>query len=361
MTDIAPLFTPTTLGGIPIANRLVMAPMTRNRADAAGVPTSLMATYYRQRASAGLIVAEMTQVSASAQGYIFTPGVHNAEQVAAWREITDAVHAEGGRIVVQLGHTGRIAHPETIGRQPVAPSAIAAEGTIFTMTGEQAFVTPRALETAEIPGIVAEFRQAANHAREAGFDGIELHAANGYLLDQFLRSGSNHRTDQYGGSVTNRARLLLEVVAAAIEVWGPGRVGVRLSPFNPYNSMSDADPFTTFPTVAKLLALQPLAYLHVTYGGASPEDRATLAPMMRAAFPGALIVNGGYTAESGAAVIAAKEAEAVAYGVPYVSNPDLVERFQAGAELNATDFTTLYVGGEKGYVDYPVLTSAAAE
>lgn len=360
MTDIAPLLTPTTLGGIPIANRVVMAPMTRNRADDRGVPTPAMVTYYRQRASAGLIVAEMTQISAAGQGYILTPGIHNAEQVAAWREVTDAVHAEGGRIVLQLGHTGRIAHPDITGVQPVAPSAIAAEGLTFTQNGQVPFVMPRALTLPEIPAIVSEFRAAANFAREAGFDGVELHAANGYLLDQFLRSGTNQRDDQYGGSATNRARLLLEVVSAAIEVWGPGRVGVRLSPFNPYNTMSDADPFTTFPTVAALLALQPLAYLHVTYGGGSPEDCARIAPMIRAAFSGALIVNAGYTAESGAAVIAANEAEAVAYGVPYVSNPDLVERFKAGAELNATDFTTLYVGGEKGYTDYGTMAAAEA-
>ncbi|HET9134011.1 MAG TPA: alkene reductase [Gemmatimonadales bacterium] len=361
MTDIAPLLTPTTLGGIPLANRVVMAPMTRNRADDRGVPTPAMTTYYRQRASAGLIVAEMTQISPSAQGYILTPGIHNEAQVAAWREVTEAVHAEGGRIVLQLGHTGRIAHPDITGVQPVAPSAIAAEGLTFTQNGQVPFVEPRALTLEEIPGIVAQFRLAANFAREAGFDGVELHAANGYLLDQFLRSGTNKRDDQYGGSATNRARLLLEVVSAAIEVWGPGRVGVRLSPFNPYNTMSDADPFTTFPTVAALLALQPLAYLHVTYGGGSPEDRARMAPLMRSAFTGALIVNAGYTAESGAEVIAAGEAEAVAYGVPFIANPDLVERFAQRADLSAADASTFYMGGEKGYTDYAVMAGAVAE
>lgn len=359
MSDHSILFSPTTLGNIPISNRLVMAPMTRNRADAAGVPTPMMTTYYRQRASAGLIVSEMTQVSPTGQAYILTPGIHNEPQVLAWREVTDAVHAEGGRIVVQLGHGGRIAHHETIGHQPVAPSAIAAEGTIFTMSGEKPFEMPRALETDEIADIVAEFRHAAERALLAGFDGIELHAANGYLLDQFLRSGTNNRTDQYGGTIERRARLLLEVVAATIEVWGPGRVGVRLSPFNPYNSMTDADPFTTFPTVAALLALQPLAYLHVTYGGGSDEDRARLAPLMRAAFHGAMIVNGGYSAESAEDVLAANEADAIAFGVPYLANPDLAERFRIGAELNAPDFSTMYVGGEKGYVDYPVLDVVA--
>jgi N-ethylmaleimide reductase len=359
MPDLPRLFSPTTLGSIPISNRLVMAPMTRNRADAAGIPTPMMTTYYRQRANAGLIVAEMTQITPAAQGYILTPGMHDDAQVAGWREITDAVHAEGGRIVLQLGHTGRIAHHETIGRQPVAPSAIAPEGTIFTMSGEQPFEMPRALELDEITTIVADFRRAAEHAREAGFDGIELHSANGYLLDQFLRSGTNLRTDQYGGSVERRARLLLEVVAATIEVWGPGRVGVRLSPFNPYNSMSDADPFTTFPTVAGLLAMQPLAYLHLTYGGGSDADRARLAPLMRAAFLGALIVNGGYAAEAAEEVLATNEADAVAFGVPYLANPDLAERFRHGAELNAADFTTMYLGGEKGYIDYPVLDVVA--
>lgn len=360
MSDVAPLLTPTTLGGIPLANRVVMAPMTRNRADDKGVPTAAMVTYYRQRASAGLIVAEMTQISPAGQGYILTPGIHNAEQVAAWREVTDAVHAEGGRIVLQLGHAGRIAHPDITGVQPVAPSAIAAEGLTFTQNGQVPFVEPRALTLEEIPGVVGQFRLAANFAREAGFDGVELHAANGYLLDQFLRSGTNRRDDQYGGSATNRARLLLEVVSAAIEVWGPGRVGVRLSPFNPYNTMSDADPFTTFPTVAALLALQPLAYLHVTYGGGSPEDRARMAPLMRSAFTGALIVNAGYTAESGAEVIAAGEAEAVAYGVPFIANPDLVERFAQRADLSAADANTFYMGGEKGYTDYAVMNEATA-
>jgi N-ethylmaleimide reductase len=359
MTTYPHLFAPTTLGAIPLTNRLVMAPMTRNRADAAGLPSPMMTTYYRQRANAGLIISEMTQVSPTGQAYIMTPGVHDEAQVHAWREVTDEVHAAGGRIVAQLGHGGRIAHHETIGQQPVAPSAIAPEGTIFTMSGERSFEMPRALEVEEIAAIVADFRHAAASAREAGFDGIELHAANGYLLDQFLRSGTNIRTDQYGGSVERRARLLLEVVAATIEVWGPGRVGVRLSPFNPYNSMSDADPFTTFPTVAGLLTMQPLAYLHLTYGGGSPEDRARLAPLMRAAFLGPMIINGGYTAASAEAVLAANEADAIAFGVPYLANPDLAERFREGAELNAPDFSTMYVGGEKGYIDYPMLDEVA--
>jgi N-ethylmaleimide reductase len=231
---------------------------------------------------------------------------------------------------------------------------------VWTAAGQVPFVTPRALEAAELPGIVAQFRAAAERARAAGFDGIEVHAANGYLLDQFLRSGSNTRTDAYGGSAGNRARLLDEVVSAAIAVWGPGRVAVRLSPFNPFNSMHDEDPFTTFPTVARLLAAHPLSYLHVTYGGASPGDRARMARALRDAFTGAIVGNGGYTADSAEAALEAGEADAIAFGTAFLANPDLVQRFAQRADLNAPEPSTFYVGGETGYLDYPALASVAA-
>ena len=268
------LFTATALGAIPIANRIVMAPMTRNRAEADGRPSPMMTTYYAQRASAGLIVSEMTQIASTGVSYANTPGIETAEQVALWREITDAVHAEGGRIVLQIAHGGRISHPTLLGgATPVAPSAIRPAGETWTPLGLVPFETPRELTADEIMGLVRQFRVAAANARDAGFDGIELHAANGYLLDQFLRSGSNQRSDQWGGSVANRARFLIDVIEATIAEWGPGRVGVRLSPFNPYNAMHDDAPFTTFPDVAALLDTLPLAYLHVNSRTSPPGFR----------------------------------------------------------------------------------------
>lgn len=354
------LFTATTLGDIPIANRLVMAPMTRNRAEPDGRPSPIMATYYTQRASAGLIVTEMTQISANAVSYANTPGIETPEQVARWKEITDAVHAEGGRIVLQIAHGGRISHQSLLaGATPVAPSAVRPAGETWTPLGLVPFETPRALRADEIMAIVAQFRVAATNAREAGFDGIELHAANGYLLDQFLRSGSNQRTDQWGGSVANRARFLLDVIEATVAVWGPGRVGVRLSPFNPYNAMHDDAPFTTFPDVAALLDTQALAYLHVTYSGGSPEDRARMQQLIRSAFHGSIIANAGLNAASGEEVLSSHLAEAVAFGVPFLANPDLPLRLASGAALNLPDVPTFYQGGEKGYIDYPSLSVSA--
>ena len=354
------LFTATTLGDIPIANRLVMAPMTRNRAEVDGRPSPMMTTYYTQRASAGLIVTEMTQIAANAVSYANTPGIETPEQVARWKEITDAVHAEGGRIVLQIAHGGRISHQSLLaGATPVAPSAVRPAGETWTPLGLVPFETPRALRADEIMAIVAQFRVAATNAREAGFDGIELHAANGYLLDQFLRSGSNQRTDQWGGSVANRARFLLDVIEATVAVWGPGRVGVRLSPFNSYNAMHDDAPFTTFPDVAALLDTLPLAYLHITYGGGSPEDRARMQQLLRSAFHGAIVANAGLNAESGEEVLSSHLADAIAFGVPFLANPDLAFRLASGAELNLPDVPTFYQGGEKGYIDYPAMVVGA--
>jgi N-ethylmaleimide reductase len=350
------LFSPVTLGALELRNRLVMAPMTRNRATPDGLPTPMMTTYYTQRASAGLIVTEMTQITPEAVGYMNTPGIHSAEQVAAWRTITEAVHAAGGRIAMQLGHAGRISHPLLIGgRTPVAPSAIRPDGKCFTPQGQLPYETPRALATDELPTIVAQFRHAAAMAKEAGFDGVELHSANGYLLDEFLRSGTNKRTDGYGGSVENRTRLLLEVASAASEVWGPGRVGVRVSPFNPFNSMHDDQPLETFPAVARLLDALSLAYLHISYGGSSVEQRPEMIARMRSAFGGPIIANAGYDVERAETALKAKEAEAIAFGVPFLANPDLPARFARGAELNAPDPATFYMGTEVGYIDYPSL------
>ncbi|NMO15425.1 alkene reductase [Pyxidicoccus fallax] len=353
-----PLFTPFTIGSLKLPQRIVMAPMTRNRAGPEQVPTPLMAEYYAQRASAGLIITEATQASLQGYGYPNTPGIHTDAQVEGWRRVTDAVHARGGRIYVQMWHVGRISHPvmQPGGALPVAPSAIAAEGTLFTTEGPKAFVTPRALELAEIPGIVREFAEGARRAKEAGFDGVEVHGANGYLLDQFLRDGSNHRTDAYGGTVEKRARLLLEVTEAVAGVLGADRVGVRLSPTNPFNSMSDSDPEKTFGYAAGELSRLGLAFLHVMAPVADPRT-PTLLPLIRERFRGPLMTNGGHTLQSANAVISDGLADLVAFGVPFLANPDLPERLRQGAPLNTPDKATFYGGDARGYTDYPALTA----
>ncbi len=356
------LFQPIALGGVPLANRIVMAPMTRNRATDGNVPSELALEYYRQRASAGLIITEGSQIVPEGQGYPLTPGIHSEAQVAGWRRITDAVHREGGRIALQLWHVGRISHPtlQPNGQLPVAPSAIAAEGTLYTGKGMEPFVTPRALETAEIPGIIRDFASAARRAIEAGFDLVEIHAANGYLIDQFLRDGTNHRTDAYGGSLVNRIRFLVEVTSAIVAAVGAHRVGVRLSPFNSYNSMHDSDPATTFTHAAAALRRFGLAYLHViepvgpTWRG-DVSDAPRLTPKLRAAFGGMVIANGGYDRERAERMLEAGEADLVSFGVPFLANPDLPERLRSGAPLNEPDRATFYGGTEKGYTDYPAL------
>ncbi|XXF80722.1 alkene reductase [Myxococcaceae bacterium GXIMD 01537] len=361
MTTTSKLLSPLRLGRLELKNRIVMAPMTRSRALADGnVPNPLAATYYAQRASAGLLISEATQVSPQGVGYIRTPGIHSPEQVAGWKRVTDSVHAAGGVIFAQLWHVGRMSHPDFHdGRLPVAPSALPIEAEAFTYKGRVRMVTPRALETEELPGIVEQFRRGAENALEAGFDGVELHGSNGYLLDQFLRDGSNQRTDAYGGSIENRARFPLEVARAVVGVWGGERVGYRLLPQPyPYGGMKDSTPAETFTHMARELNRLGLGYLHVTEnvsGNAVPDPEQRITPLLRKVFQGALIVNGGYDAQAGEAAVARGEAEFVAYGVPFLANPDLPERFRRGAPLNPPDAATFFSGEEKGFTDYPAL------
>lgn len=353
------LFSPAKLGALALKNRMVMAPLTRNRAGEGGVPQPINVEYYEQRASAGLIITEATPISAMAHGYPALPGIYTDAQIAGWKKVTDAVHAKGGKIVLQLWHVGRISHPSLLPNNalPVAPSAIKPAGQAFTYQGLQDYVTPRALNADELPAIVADYVHATKSALAAGFDGVEVHAANGYLLDQFLRDGSNKRTDQYGGSFENRSRLLLEVVKAVVAVAGADRVGVRLSPVNPFNDMKDSNPQALFNYVTDVLNPFHLAYLHVVEGGihgggeSEPFDFAEL----RKHFKGAYIANLAYDKARGNAAIASGHADAVAYGVPFIANPDLVERFKLDAPLNEADANTFYGGTEKGYTDYPFL------
>lgn len=356
------LFTPFSIGPYTLRNRLVMAPLTRQRAGADDVPTALNVEYYSQRASAGLIITEATQVGEFAKGYAWTPGIYSAAQINAWKTITDAVHAQGGTIFLQLWHTGRISHPALLqGQQPVSASALAPDNATAFIVDEQgprlvAPPTPRALELEEIPAIVAQFAHAARNALAAGFDGVEVHGANGYLLDQFLESGSNQRQDQYGGSPENRARLLLEVTDAIIEVWGAQRVGVRLSPFSSFNGMSDAEPEQTFGYATDQLAQRQLAYLHLIDHTASVGPRArALLDDLRQRFPGPLILAGGYSADPAAAVALLEQGKAdlLAFGQAFIANPDLPKRLALGVTLNAADPNTFYGGDARGYTDYP--------
>ena len=353
------LFSPYRLGDLELSNRLVMSPMTRSRAVEGNVPNPLAPTYYAQRASAGLILTEATQVSPQGVGYIRTPGIHSAEQVRGWRAITDAVHRAGSKIFAQLWHVGRVSHPDFHGGAlPVAPSALPVEGEAFTTQGRTKLVTPRALEIDELPGIVATFRAGAENAKAAGFDGVELHGANGYLLDQFLRDGSNRRTDAYGGSIENRARFPLEVVDAVTAVWGPQRVGYKVAPYFSGYSMSDSHPLETFSFIASELSKRGLLYLHVTEAvndPAKPAGSGRATPILRGKFKGALIANGGYDVRTAQAAIARSEADLVAFGVPFLANPDLPVRYRSDAALNAPDQATFYAGEEKGYIDYPAL------
>jgi N-ethylmaleimide reductase len=357
------LFSPIKLGRTELRNRIVMAPLTRNRAAVPGnLPQDINVTYYAQRASAGLIITEATPISPMAHGYPALPGIHGDDQVAGWKKVVDAVHGSGGKIYMQLWHVGRISHPSLLpdNALPVAPSAIKPAGQAFTYTGLQDYVTPRALEIDEIPAIVEEYRKAAGNALLAGFDGVEVHSANGYLLDQFLRDGTNQRTDQYGGSIANRTRLLIEVVATVSKVWGADRVGVRLSPINQFNDIRDSYPQALFNHVAEVLNPFNLAYLHVVEIGMSEgEPQLFDFNELRRAYRGNYIANGGYDKARGNAAIASGHADAVAYGVPFIANPDLVERFAKDAPLNAADQSTFYGGGERGYTDYPVLQEVA--
>ncbi len=359
------LLTSTPLGKLQVRNRIVMAPMTRNRADAAGVVGELTERYYVQRATAGLIITEATNISADAQGYPWTPGLWSAEQVEAWKKVTGAVHAAGGTIVAQLWHTGRVGHSDVRGgRVPVAPSAIGIQGQQhFTPTGPKNYEVPRALTNAEVRATIDDYEHAARNAKAAGFDGVELHGAFGYLPHQFLVDSANQRTDEYGGSIENRARFVLEVMDRLVGVWGEGRVGIRLSPTLAYNGMADSDPLATFSYLLEKLNALPLAYLHLMRATPDaerfpswPQDTvATFGPLHR----GNLIVNSGYDRESAEAVVSGGEAHAVSFGAPFVSNPDLVRRFEVGAPLAAADRATFYQGGATGYVDYPALEGDA--
>lgn len=366
---MATILDPIKLGPYELKNRVFLAPMTRNRANQAAEIQPITAEYYRQRATAGLIITEATQISQQGQGYPFTPGIYTDAHVAAWKQVTDAVHAAGSRIFLQLWHVGRVSHSsfQPGNALPVAPSAIGIPGQLYTYGGQKDYETPRALETNEIPGIIEQFVHGAKQALAAGFDGVEVHGANGYLLDQFLRDGSNKRTDNYGGSLENRARLLLEVTEAVIKVWGKERVGVRLSPANRFNGMSDSNPLETGRYVAEQLGKLGIAYLHVIDPASAEHmmgnpDSTNLSATYRPAFGsnGVYIINGGYDHTSGNAALAEGRADAVAYGIPFLANPDLPARFAASAELNAPDFNTFYQGGEKGYTDYPVLKAAVS-
>jgi N-ethylmaleimide reductase len=355
----ADLFSAVRLGSINLSNRVVMAPLTRNRAGEAGVPQSINVSYYEQRASAGLIVTEATPISAMAHGYPALPGIYTEAQIAGWKKVTEAVHAKGGKIVIQLWHVGRISHPSLLpdNALPVAPSAIKPAGKAFTYQGLQDYVAPRPLTIEELPKIVHDYVHATQCAIAAGFDGVEIHAANGYLLDQFLRNGSNHRTDAYGGSVENRARLLMEVTQAVVDVIGSDKVGVRLSPVNPFNDMKDSNPQAIFNHVAMALNQFNLAYLHVVEGGihgggeAEPFDFSAY----RKLFKGNYMANLSYDKVRGNAAIASGHADCIAFGVPFIANPDLVERFKIDAPLNEANSDTFYGGSVEGYIDYPFL------
>lgn len=356
MTD---LFSPLTHLGLTLTNRIVMAPMTRNRADADGVATALMAAYYGQRAGAGLVVSESIPVSPQAVGYPCTPGLFSAAQVAGWQQVTRAVHARGGCIFAQLQHCGRISHPSFQPEEsaPVAPSAVRPRGLAVTHAGMQEFVTPRALRISEIAGVVAQFRHAARQARAAGFDGVEIHGANGYLIDQFLRDGSNRRMDTYGGTPVRRLALLLEVIQAVAEVWSRDRIGVRLSPQNGFNDMTDSDPARHFSYFAAELGRERLAYLHVLEGDMAASLRTMDYLELRDRFDGIYIANNGYDRARAMAAVRSGAADLVAFGTAFVANPDLVERLRHDWPLNAPDPETYHVGAERGYIDYPAYLS----
>ena len=354
-------------GEYELSNRMVMAPLTRSRAGAELEPRAMNVEYYTQRASAGLIITEATHVFPQGIGYVSTPGIGTEKQIAGWREVTDSVHAAGGKIFLQLWHVGRISHTsmQENGELPVAPSAIAADGEVFTYEGMKKMEAPRALETGEIAGIVEYFRQGAKNAKIAGFDGVEIHNANGYLLDQFLEDSTNKREDRYGGSIENRARLPLEVVDAVIEVWGADKVGVRLSPGGTFNTMHDSAPAETFGYISEQLGARKIGYLHVI----EPEDKESFkvegkavsaTKHLKSLFGGTVITAQGYDFETGTAAIASGDADLVAYGKLFIANPDLPRRFETGAPLNEPDPSSFYGGDEHGYIDYPALAEKAA-
>lgn len=358
------LFSPIRLGALTLPNRIVMAPLTRNRAGAGNVPNELNAKYYTQRASAGLIITEATQVSPQGVGYPHTPGIHSEDQVEGWRRVVDAVHAQGGTTFLQLWHVGRISHPslQPNGELPVAPSAIRPQGEAITYEGLKSFETPRALELDEIPGIVAQFRLGAENALAAGFDGVEIHSANGYLLDQFLRDGTNRRTDHYGGSVENRARLPLEVLESVLDIWPADRVGIRLSPSAVFNDMRDSDPRRTFGYIINELNRYGLAYVHLIEPEAADYKAGVVTVPtreFRSLYQGNFMANGNYDRTSGDLAIARGNTDLVSFGKKFLANPDLPRRLWLNGPLNEPDPATFYGGTAIGYTDYPALAEKA--
>jgi N-ethylmaleimide reductase len=351
------LLSPITAGALHLPNRVLMAPLTRCRADADHNPTPLMAEYYAQRASAGLIIAEATMVLEGNSSFWMEPGIYSAAQVKGWKQVTDAVHARGGQMVLQLWHGGRACHPLLNGGiQPVAPSALPILGDeVHTPEGKKPYVTPRELRDDELPGIVAGFQKAAENAKAAGFDGIEIHGANGYLLDEFLRDGANHRTGAYGGPLENRARLMLEVLDAVISVWGADRVGLRISPLNSYNSMRDSDPVALTTYIAQQCSARRMAYLHVMRADLFQTQQGDVLTPARQYFPGVLVSNMGYTADEAEQAIQEGKIDAVAFGTSFLANPDLPARIAARAPLNAPNPATFYSPGPEGYSDYPTM------
>jgi len=372
MVFMANLFDSLQLGDLTINNRIIMAPLTRMRSKQPGnIPYELNAEYYAQRSTAGLIISEATQISQQGQGYPATPGIHSKEQVEGWKLVTNAVHTKGGKIFLQLWHVGRISHSshQPNGGLPVAPSAIKPTGKVFTANWQQAdYETPHELTIEEIKAILADYKTAAQNAEDAGFDGVEVHGANGYLLDQFLQDGSNNRTDEYGGSIENRAKFLLQAVDAAIDVWGKGRVGVRLSPYGTFNDMSDSDPVALFTYVLEELSKRGIAYVHViepraTSAGGSDkveQDAPCTSEIFKESFNGVFISAGGYNPKTAKEAVENGSADAVAFGRLYIANPDLPERIKAGTELNPYNRATFYGGVEKGYTDYPFMNEKAA-
>ncbi len=349
------LFDPVRIGAWNLPNRIIMAPLTRSRAGAERLPNALMAEYYVQRASAGLIISEATSVTPMGVGYADTPGIWSAAQVEGWKLVTQAVHQAGGRIVLQLWHVGRISDPLFLnGALPVAPSAIQPAGHVSLVRPLKSFVTPRALARDEIPGVIAAYREGAENARLAGFDGVEIHGANGYLLDQFLQDKTNHRTDEYGGPIENRARLMLEVTDAVVSVWGADRVGMHLAPRGDAHDMGDTHPLATFSYVARELGRRGIAFICAR----ESLGERRLGPQLKAEFGGMYIANEKFTLATANAVLAAGEADAVAFGVPFIANPDLPARFRQNAPLNPPDSATFYAPGPKGYTDYPALPPA---
>lgn len=358
------LFGPVQLGPLTLRNRIVMAPMTRSRTVAGGVPTPMTAEYYKQRASVGLIISEATNISPQGMGYAYTPGIFNEAQVAGWRLVTDAVHAAGGLIFNQLWHVGRMSHPsfQPGGALPVAPSAVTPRTQVFTENGFEPCVTPRALEREEIAGVIGQFRQAADAARSAGFDGVEILAGGGYLIDQFLKDKTNRRTDDYGGSIPNRARFMMEAVEAVVDAWSPDRVGIRISPIGTVGDIAESSPEALFAHVVRELNRVGVAYLNVMEGP-TPGSRDGVSnfdyQVLRRIFNGLYIANNSYTLDMAIRALEENHTDLIAFGRPLISNPDLVQRFRTGAPLAIPDPATIYSGGAQGYTDYPALASAA--